>query len=121
MRNAVCLLLFTISFPLLAFDRQPNADYRDRRMHLAAKLDKGSVALVFANSEAEGQNATGGFRQNDDFYYLTGWNEPGAAVLVAPAADSHPYTDILFLPAQNKSQERWTGPKLGADSAEATK
>jgi len=121
MRNAIWLALFTISFPLLAFERQPNADYRDRRMHLAAKLDKGSVALVFANSEAEGQNATGGYRQNDDFYYLSGWNEPGAAVLIAPAADSHPYLEILFLPAHNKSQERWTGPKLGADSAEATK
>ncbi len=121
MRKAICLLLFTVSLPLVAFERQPNADYRDRRMQLASKLDKGSLALVFANSEAEGQNATGGFRQNDDFYYLTGWNEPGAAVLIAPASDAHPYREILFLPAHNKTQERWTGPKLGAESPEAAR
>jgi len=121
MRRSVFVLLFTISFPLLAFERQPNADYRARRDRLAAKLDKGSAALLFANSEAEGQNALGGFRQNDDFYYLTGWNEPGAAVLIAPASDKHPYSEILFLPQHNATQERWTGPKLGAESADAMK
>jgi len=119
MRRILCVLLFTVSFPLLGFERQPNADYRVRREHLAAKLDAQAVALVFANSEAEGQNATGGFRQNDDFYYLTGWNEPGAAVLVAPANDKRPYTEVLFLPAHNATQERWTGPKLGPESADA--
>ena len=111
--------MFTVSFPLIAFERQPNADYRVRRERFAAKLDAQSVALLFANSEAEGQNALGGFRQNDDFYYLTGWNEPGAAVLIAPANDKRPYTEILFLPAHNATQERWTGPKLGAENAEA--
>jgi len=119
MRRALCALLFTVSFPLIAFERQPNADYRVRRERFAAKLDAQSVALLFANSEAEGQNALGAFRQNDDFYYLTGWNEPGAAVLIAPANDKRPYTEILFLPAHNATQERWTGPKLGAENAEA--
>jgi Xaa-Pro aminopeptidase len=107
--------------PLLAFERQPNADYRVRRERLAAKLDASSAALLFANGEAEGQNATFGFRQNDDFYYLTGWNEPNAAVLIAPANDKHPYTEVLFLPAHNVSQEKWTGPKLGPESADASR
>lgn len=121
MRPMTCLLLFTVSLPLLAFERQPNADYRVRREHLAAKLDANAAALLFANSEAEGQNATFGFRQNDDFYYLTGWNEPNAAVLIAPANDKHPYTEVLFLPAHNVSQEKWTGPKLGPESADASR
>jgi len=119
MRRILFVLLFTVSFPLIAFDRQSNADYHSRRERFAAKLDAQSVALLFANSEAEGQNALGAFRQNDDFYYLTGWNEPGAAVLIAPATDKRAYTEILFLPAHNATQERWTGPKLGAENAEA--
>jgi len=119
MRRFIFVTLFTVSFPLLAFERQPNADYRVRREHLAAKLEPQAVALLFANSEAEGQNALGAFRQNDDFYYLTGWNEPGAAVLIAPKNDNHPYTEVLFLPAHNATQERWTGPKLGPENAEA--
>src|SRR5436305_14383498 len=119
MRRVFFVALFTVSFPLFGFERQPNADYRLRREHLAAKLEANSVALLFANSEAEGQNALGTFRQNDDFYYLTGWNEPGAAVLIAPAGDNRPYTEMLFLPAHNATQERWTGPKLGPESADA--
>lgn len=119
MRRLIFVTLFTVSFPLLAFERQANADYRTRREHLAAKLEPQAVALLFANSEAEGQNALGAFRQNDDFYYLTGWNEPGAAVLIAPANDNHPYTEVLFLPAHNATQERWTGPKLGPENGDA--
>ncbi len=87
-------------------------DYHARRERLASKLGKGTLVL-FASTEEEGQNATRGFRQNENFYYLTGWNEPGAALVVAAG------TEILFLPAHNVSQERWTGPKLGADSPDA--
>src|SRR5687768_17739662 len=45
--------------------------------------------------------------------------EPGAGVVVAAANDNRPYTEILFLPAQNVSQEKWTGPKLSAASPHA--
>ena len=89
-------------------------DYHARRDRLASKLGNG-VLVLFAATEGEGQNAIHGFRQNEDFYYLTGWSEPGAAVVVAAG------TEILFLPAHNVSQERWTGPKLGADSPDAAK
>ena len=77
--------------------------------------------------EAEGPNDLYGFRQNDDFFYLTGWTEPGAAILIAGAAEAsgnnaaRPYTEILFFPAHNRVQERWTGPKLGADNSDASK
>jgi len=114
MRRLICLLLVLATFPLFAFERQSNADYRSRRERLAEKLGKG-VLVLFASTEAEGPNALHGFRQNDDFYYLTGWREPGAAIVIA----ANPYREILFLPAHNASQEKWTGPKLGADSSDA--
>ncbi|HKO56485.1 MAG TPA: Xaa-Pro aminopeptidase [Thermoanaerobaculia bacterium] len=106
--------LLLVTLPGFAFERQANADYRARREHLASQLGNG-VLVLFANTESEGQNATNGFRQDEDFYYLTGWREPGAALLIAPK----PYAEVLFLPAHNASQERWTGPKLGADSSDA--
>ncbi|MCU1228101.1 MAG: aminopeptidase [Acidobacteria bacterium] len=114
MRRIVIVLLLLAATPLFAFDRQSNADYRSRRERLAAKLGKGTLVL-FASTESEGPNALHGFRQNDDFFYLTGWREPGAALVVA----ANPYREILFLPAHNLSQEKWTGPKLGADSSDA--
>lgn len=121
----VCALLLLV-IPARALERQPNADYRARRVALARKTNGGAVVL-FAAVEAEGPNALYGFRQDNNFYYLTGLNEPGAAVLIAPeiagdaAAKGHPYTEILFLPGHNPSQEKWTGPKLGPENPEAAK
>ena len=118
------LALLLASSPLFAFERQPNEAYRARRLALAGKMGNG-VALLFAATESEGPNAIYGFRQDDYFYYLTGWTEPGAALLIAPAVaardgrPARPYTEVLYLPAHNLSQERWTGPKLGAENPEA--
>jgi Xaa-Pro aminopeptidase len=115
------LFLSTLSS---ALDRQPSSDYHARREKLAAKLN-GGVALVFAPGEAEGPNDLYGYRPDNNFYYLTGWAEPGAALLVASAVEAkentpaRQYTEILFLPSRNNSQEQWTGPKLGPDDPKA--
>jgi Xaa-Pro aminopeptidase len=115
------LFLSTLSS---ALDRQPSSDYHARREKLAAKLN-GGVALVFAPGEAEGPNDLYGYRPDNNFYYLTGWVEPGAALLVASSLEAkenipaRQYTEILFLPSRNYSQEQWTGPKLGPDDPRA--
>ncbi len=120
------LFVFLLCQPGWTLDRQPNADYRARRQALAAKV-RGGVVVLFAAIEAEGPNAIYGFRQDDNFFYLSGWTEPGAALLVAPASEAsvdspaHSYTEILFLPAHNYGQEKWTGPKLGAENPEAAR
>lgn len=122
LRTFWCVLLLASSvLTARALDRQPNADYHVRRMALAQKLD-GGVAVIFAGTEAEGPNATFGFRQDDNFFYLSGLTEPGAALLIAPSFDknsSQPYTEILFLPQRNPKQEKWTGPKLGPGDPQA--
>ncbi|HET7871951.1 MAG TPA: Xaa-Pro peptidase family protein [Terriglobales bacterium] len=101
-----------------ALDRQPNSDYHARREALAkAMAADGGALLLFAPVEAEGQNNLYGFRQEDNFFYLTGWVEPGAAVFI----NSNPYMEVLFLPAHNLTQEKWTGPKLGPEDPSAAK
>jgi Xaa-Pro aminopeptidase len=125
-RRILTSLVFLCAASLIssALDRQGSADYHARRVKLAAKLD-GNVALVFAPPEAEGPNDLYGYRPDDNFYYLTGWPEPGAAVLIAAErgatsnSPARPYTEILFLPKRNYSQEQWTGPKLGPDDPKA--
>ena len=120
----VLCTMISLSLLASALDRQPGSDYHARREKLAAKLD-GGVALVFAPPEAEGPNAIYGYRPDNNFYYLTGWPEPGAALLVVSAReakDNNParsYGEVLFLPSRNYSEERWTGPKLGPENAKA--
>lgn len=119
------LLILELGITCLGLDRQPNADYRARRVALAQKLN-GGVAIVFAGTEAEGPNAVYGFRQDNNFYYLSGWTEPGAALVVVSEvaakdnAPARPYAEIVFLPVHNVAQEKWTGPKLGADNPQAS-
>ena len=117
--------LLLVSLSSQALDRQPNSDYHARREALAKKV--GGVVVLFAPMESEGPNDLYGFRQEDNFYYLSGLTEPGSALLIAPAAETkadtpaHPYIEILFLPPRNLTQEKWTGPKLGPENAEAPK
>jgi Xaa-Pro aminopeptidase len=125
MRRLLLLVLFLAQIGW-AMDRQPNGDYHMRRQSLAAKISSG-VVVMFAATESEGPNAIYGFRQDSNFFYLSGWSEPGAALLIAPAAEAkdgataHPYTEILFLPQRNHTQEKWTGPKLGPENPDAAK
>jgi Xaa-Pro aminopeptidase len=114
----VVVAIFTIS--AAATKRQNNTDYRARRQALAkAMAGDGSgpagTLILFAPVEPEGQNDLYGFRQEDNFYYLTGWAEPGAAIVI----NSNPYKEILFLPEHNLTQEKWTGPKLGPENPDA--
>src|SRR5690242_18310176 len=124
LRNVLFATVILSCLPAVGRERQPNSDYHARREKLAAKLD-GGVGLLFAPPELAGPNNVYGYSPDASFYYLTGWSEPGAAVLVAPAGEAkndnpaRAYTEILFLPQRNYSQERWTGPKLGPDSPNA--
>jgi Xaa-Pro aminopeptidase len=108
-----------------AIERQPNSDYHARREALAKKA--AGVIVLFAATENDGPNDLYGFRQDENYYYLSGLSEPGSALLIASAAEgkgdtpARPYTEILFLPPRNPTQEKWTGPKLGAENPEAPK
>jgi Xaa-Pro aminopeptidase len=108
-----------------ALERQPNSDYHARREALAKKA--AGVVVLFAATENDGPNDLYGFRQDDNFFYLSGLSEPGSALLLASAAEAtadtpaRSYTEILFLPPRNSTQEKWTGPKLGPENPEAPK
>src|SRR5208283_3020212 len=109
------LFLLTTPQSSLALDRQPNADYHARREALAKRA--GGMVILFAPMESEGPNDLYGFRQEDNFFYLSGLSEPGAALLIAPSveakadAPARSYSEFLFLPSRNLAQEKWTGPK----------
>jgi Xaa-Pro aminopeptidase len=100
-----------------SLEKQPSSVYRARRAALGVKL-RGGVAVLFAAEEPVLDFMP--YRQDEDFYYLTGWNEPGAALLIvgdAPQAQTpRTYREILFLPTRDLRMEKYTGVKLDAAS-----
>jgi Xaa-Pro aminopeptidase len=132
MRKVVSFVFFSMFLGLMtalfavpsgALDRQPGADYHARREALAKKA--GGAVVLFA--PLEGMDEVYEFRQDNDFFYLSGQTEPGSALLIAPAADAkgdspaRAYTEILFLLPHNLRREKFTGAKLGAENPDAPK
>ena len=113
---AAALLVLCSALPALrALEKQPSNTYRARRVALAGKL-QGGVAVLFAAEESQQDFMP--YRQDSDFYYLTGWTEPGAALLIvgdAPhGASPRSYKEILFLPTRDPHMETYTGAKMDA-------
>jgi len=113
------VLVAVAAMPALhALEKQPAGVYHARRVALAARLH-GGVAVLFAAEEPLLDLTP--YRQDEDFYYLTGWTEPGAALMVAAdapkAAEPRTYKEILFLPSRDLRMEKYTGIKLDAASA----
>jgi len=120
---AVVGLLLAASSAAPSLEKQQAADYHARRTALANELH-GGVAILFAAEEPVLDFDP--YRQDSDFYYLTGWNEPGAALLiVGPNTDTgragqpahkRDYKEILFLPTRNLRMEQYTGAKMDAST-----
>ena len=115
-RLAVLALLLIAG--LGAVEREPLDAYRQRRQALAARHADG-VILLFAYSQAEGQFTRSPFRQENSFYYLSGWNEPGAVLCLLGQGRAGEYREILFVPRRSPWQESWTGARLDPEDPEA--
>ena len=119
---APVLFLLVFAFPASqALEKQPASDYHARRVALGESL-QGGVAILFAAEEPVLDFDP--YRQDSDFYYLTGWNEPGAALMIVGSANepdrpgqpghARAYKEILFLPTRNPRMEAYTGAKMDA-------
>jgi Xaa-Pro aminopeptidase len=118
----LALLIVMMTAPLVrALEKQPASVYHARRVALAAKM-QGGATVLFAAEEPLLDFMP--YRQDEDFYYLTGWNEPGAALMILAdspsAAQPRKYREVLFLPTRNLRMEKYTGIKLDAATPNAT-
>lgn len=90
-------------------------DYAFRRQALAKQLPPHSVAIIPAAKEVlRNGDADYRFRQQSDFYYLTGFQEPDAVLVVTSAPEEQ---SILFTRPRNISEEQWQGKRLGPEAA----
>ena len=120
----LALLGWSFALPVWAWEREPLAVFQERRERLLHATGGDGVIVLFAYRDADVAASVITFHQNENFYYLTGWNQPDAIMLLVPKAvrpGSSPQLEsqILFVPAHDVREERWTGPKLGPGDPDA--
>ena len=94
---------------------QPAAEYQGRRAKLRAEADGPVVLFGYTSRNDAGEVAV--FFQDEDFYYLTGYSEPDAALVLIPdsaaAKTSGAPSEILYLPPRDPREAIWGGAHLG--------
>ncbi|WP_426340135.1 Xaa-Pro aminopeptidase [Pseudoduganella sp. S-14] len=92
--------------------------YSDRRARLLAQMEAGSVAVIGTAPEATRNADTEyPYRHDSSFYYLTGFTEPEAVlVLVAPRGNAAAQS-ILFCREKHLESEIWDGYRYGPEAA----
>ncbi len=89
-------------------------EFKARRQMLAKQLPENSVALIPTATEVlRNGDVHYAFRQCSDFYYLTGFNEPEALLVIMGGHGE----SILFNRPYNVHEEQWTGKRLGQENA----
>jgi Xaa-Pro aminopeptidase len=84
----------------------PASLYRERRERVMKEIG-GCATAIAAQGEPTG--VVQEYRQDNDFFWLTGINEPGAWLILMPKAKYRRH--VLFLRPRDPEAERWTGPR----------
>lgn len=90
-----------------------------RRQQLFDNMVNGSATIIFSALDiTRSADSTYPFRQNSDFWYLTEFNEPNAALVLLKTAEGKQET-ILFNRPRDITAEIWNGRRLGQEAAPA--
>ncbi|WP_206484075.1 Xaa-Pro aminopeptidase [Thalassotalea sp. G2M2-11] len=94
----------------------PVGEFAARRAKVLAQMQDNSIAFFSANSEVTRSNDTEYlFCQDKGFYYLTGFNEPDAVLMLVKSDSCH---SVLFCLAKDPLAEVWHGRRVGAENAQ---
>jgi Xaa-Pro aminopeptidase len=125
MKKLSCLILCLLTIQVYA---QKSEDlpkdfltkefHKGRRNQLRDNLPPNSVAVFFANPVRNRSNDVDFiYHQDPDFFYLTGYKEPHAVLLIfkemQKAANGASYDEIIFVQPRDSYSEMWTGKRLG--------
>jgi Xaa-Pro aminopeptidase len=105
--------------PPASWQRDRVADLSARRKALMDQIGDHAILILYA---AEPRNYANDvdwpFRQENDFFYLTGLTQPGATLILAPGAEK--MREMVFIPRPVPAQETWTGHMITAAEARET-
>ncbi|WP_026736677.1 aminopeptidase P N-terminal domain-containing protein [Fischerella sp. PCC 9605] len=90
-------------------------EYQQRRKALMSKIGNGTAIFRSAPMAVMHNDVEYTFRQDSDFFYLTGFNEPQAVAVLSPHHPEHQF--VLFVQPKDREQEVWSGYRCGVEAA----
>ncbi len=92
------------------------SEFKKRRKQFMQRIGKGNIALISsASTQTRNRDVDFPFRQDSDFYYLTGFNEPDAVAVFAPGREQGEY--VLFCREFDEKKALWEGAHAGLEGA----
>ncbi len=96
--------------------RLPAKEYARRRRNLMRQMGPGTIAIIPASPERiRNRDVEYRYRQDSDFLYLTGFNEPDAVAVLIPKREQGEF--VLFCRERDPEQETWHGRRAGQEGA----
>ncbi len=87
-------------------------EFKKRRTAVLKAIGKGgAVILPAAQQLIRNNDAEFAYRQNSNFFYLTGFNEPSAVLVLVPGREQGEF--VLFCQDRDPAMEIWTGRRAG--------
>ncbi|MUP47511.1 M24 family metallopeptidase [Gramella sp. BOM4] len=129
MKALFSICLFLVSSIIFAQENQPtdflsSEFHKERRQALREKMPPNSVAVFFANPVRNRANDVDYvYHQDPNFYYLTGYREPHAVLLIFSeeheGENGSTYNEMIYVQPKNEFAEMWTGRRLGEEGTKA--
>ena len=129
MKLTIQIICFFIAIFSIVAQNDIPSDYltsefhKSRRDALRADMSKNTVALFFANAVRNRANDVEYvYHQDPNFYYLTGYKEPNAVLVIFSDKQTNDkgdtYNELLYVQKRNALAEQWTGKRLGVEGAQ---
>jgi Xaa-Pro aminopeptidase len=93
------------------------ATFMERRRRFAEAIGDALAIVPAAAETARNSDVSHPFRQNSDFFFLTGFDEPDAVALFNPSHTKERY--VLFVRPRDREMEIWHGHRAGVEGAVA--
>jgi Xaa-Pro aminopeptidase len=91
------------------------SEFQHRRQQIMEKIGNGTAIFRSAPMAVMHNDVEYIYRQDSDFFYVTGFNEPDAVAVLAPHHPEHQF--ILFVQPKDRAKETWTGYLHGVEGA----
>lgn len=91
------------------------SEFAERRRELLSAMGDGVAIFFAAPATIRNRDVEHSYRQDSDFFYLTGFDEPESVLILTNQHDEHQV--VLFVRPRQRDREIWDGPRAGVDGA----